>query len=259
MSRLVWGDQRDRIFEAGVDRGVIFPAVGPGVVWGGLVSVNETTDDSAQTVLYIDGERKISHLDLSTFSATVTAITYPEAFEMYDGYDDILSGQNRPRFGFSYRTLVGDTIQGIDLGYIIHLVYNSIADPTNSSHEALNPSLSLTQFEWDLTTTPINISGFRSTSHVLIDSRTTHPTVLATIEGWLYGTDETTPRLPSIAEIIEAFDEYAIFIVTPHGDGAVTISGSDEAVYSLGHDNLWEINFLTVEQIAEHAYFARSY
>lgn len=257
--RIEWDKIGSRFFETGVDRGVFYPAVGPGVPWNGLISIQEDEDAVSQTVLYLDGVRYTTVVELSSFLAVLSAITFPEEFEPYDGTEGFLKGQTRKTFSLSYRTLIGSDLQESGSAYKIHLVYNALADPSDRNNQSLNVNLEITPFEWILTTTPITIPDFRASAHLIVDSRTTNPEVLETLEGWLYGTSVTTPRMPSINEVLNLFDQYAIFQVVDNGNGTATITGPDEAVYPLGYDDLWTLDYISVNQIAPFTYIARSH
>jgi len=258
--RLSWSDPAQRLYEAGVDRGVFYPAVGPGVAWNGLISLTENDDNKTQMVLYVDGDRHISNIQIGSYSATLSAITYPVEFEEYEGYaNDFITGQRRKSFSLSYRTLIGDPVEGTDFAYKIHLVYNVLADPSGNEFTSLNVDTDYLTLEWELSTTPVPILGLHPSAHLIIDSRTVNVDVLTILEEWLYGTAGTTPRMPSMTEIFALFESYAIFRVVDNGDGTATISGPDDAVYPLGHDDLWVLDYISVNQIEENLYFVTSY
>lgn len=239
--KLTWDALTDRRYEAGVDRGVFYPATGPGVAWNGLLTVNEDVDDFNESLMYVDGQKFFTQLELGTFKASLGAITYPKEFEPYDGYSSSLTGQRRQLFGFSYRTKLGDAIQDLSLGYKLHIVYNALATPTQRQNTSLDQQAIIDAFQWDISTLPISIDGFRPTAHLIFDSTSVNPASLAAIEDELYGTSGTTPRLPAISDIISIFEPNAIFTVTPHGDGTVTITGPDDWVFLVATDQ-WEIS-----------------
>jgi len=230
MTKLSWGKLGDRHYEAGVDRGVFYPSMGPGVSWNGLVSVKEDVDENGQSVMYFDGERYLTRLDFTTFSASLGAITYPVEFESYDGYShEGFSAQSRKTFGFSYRTLIGNPLEDLNFGYKIHIVYNALANPTQRENKSLSVDVNADMFEWNISTTPIAILDLRPSSHIILDSRMVLATSLSEIEDELYGTDITTPRLPSITEIMSIFEANAMYKIIDNGDGTWTAIGPDEA------------------------------
>lgn len=253
MTRLSWGDVGARLFEAGVDRGVFYPAIGPGVPWNGLLSVKESNDENSQSVIYVDGRRYVTQVSLGTFSAELSAITYPLEFEAYDGYDEGLSNQLRNSFDLCYRSIVGNDIEDISFGYKLHLVYNALAEPTDATYSSLNKVSEATPFVWALSTTPVVTLGYRPTSHLVIDSTRAYPSSITALEDILYGTTGDQPRMPTMEEVLTLFEEHALFRVIDHGNGFATIIGTDEAVEDIGGD-LYHLTWPTVVQIDDDVY-----
>lgn len=232
-----WDDTGSRTFEAGVDRGVFYPKTGPGVAWNGLVFVEESVDSGSQSIIYIDGVKQVNQIDIGTFQSTIEAFTYPEEFEPYDGLaSPIFTGQPRPQFGFSYRTLLGNDVFNTDLGYRLHLVYNCMVKPSTRDNGSLNSDPDILNFSWDLTTVPVAFPYDRPTAHIYLQTDTIEQTALDTIETILYGTDLSDPRMPSIVEVLSIFEANAIFIVVDNGDHTVTVTGPDDWVIQDGTD-----------------------
>lgn len=251
MTRLTWGELDKRSFEYGVDRGVFYIKNGAGFAWQGLVSVQDMTADASQTLIYIDGFGHENQLLMGNFAATIQAMTYPDEFEPYDGYDGINSAQGRRAFDFSFRTMQ-------DGGhYKIHLVYNALATPSEKNRSTINERIEVSLFAWDLSTRPELIPNARASSHFVIDTKYVNDGVLSAIETRLYGTDESAPDMPTVIELLDIFEEFALFKVTNHGDGTATIEGPDSAVYEV-NPSLWMIDWPSVEQVAEHTYRATS-
>lgn len=257
--RLTWDTSGSRRFESGVSRGVFYPATDPGVPWNGLTAVKERVEKSGNAIIYHDGRRTVNQIELGTFAATIEALTYPDEFELYDGYSEpVFSGQLRKTFNFSYCTFLGDDILGPEAAYRLHLVSNCLAEPTERDNETLNSDI--LEFSWDITTTPIALPYNRPTSHVFIDSDKVLPNVLAAIETILYGGEGTDPRFPGIAELLSIFEANALFTVIDNGDGTVTVIGSDEAVHQDELDSsLWTLDYISVVPIDEHRYQVSSY
>lgn len=255
-----WDDTGSRKFEAGVDRGVFYPKTGPGVAWNGLVAVNETVDNDSQSVIYVDGVKIINQLDIGTFSATIEAFTYPKEFEPYDGLaSPIFKGQARSQFNFSYRTLLGDDLKSIDLGYRLHLVYNCMVKPTNSNNQSLNSNSDILNFSWDIITVPEAFPYDRATAHIYLETNTVEQISLQSIENILYGISDT-PRMPTIAEVINIFDSNAIFIVIDNGDGTVTVTGYDDWVtQDLIDSHKWSLTSPSIFPIIPSTYKVSSY
>lgn len=232
MSKLIWGKGGERLYEAGVDHGVFYPSLGPGIVWNGLATIQESTENTENLIMYIDGDRQITEISLGTFAAVLEAFTYPLEFEPYDGLSKWdLSAQTRLPFNLSYRTLIGNDKLGISKGYKLHLVYNVLAAPTERNNRSVNASSEIENFKWSLSTTPVAIPGLRPSSHFVIDSTKAYGSSLALIEDMLYGTDDTVSHFPTVEELLEIFESTAIFKVTDNGDGTATIEGPDEIVF----------------------------
>lgn len=258
MARLEWGNLTKRIYEAGVDRGVFYPRLGNGVAWDGLVSVTEGIDETTQEVTYFDGEVVQNQLSLGNYKASVAAVTYPDEFDEYCGYTDhLVFEQIRKPFDFSYRTLVGNPIDGLALGYKLHLVYNALAAPSQVNYAALDSEVGVTAFTWDFSTNPPALpdvlepfhGGVRPSSHLVIDSTAVYPGVLARIEGLLYGTDAgSSPYMPALAEVLAIFESFATLVLVDHGDGTCTVTAPD-SVLSLVDATIFKIDWVSVVPI----------
>lgn len=251
MTRLIWGELSDRNFEFGVDRGVFYPPHDAGHAWGGLISVKEETIDASQSLIYIDGEGHQNRLLIGSFAAVISAVTYPDAFEPYDGYSGIYSAQRRSGFNFSYRTMQANG------HYKIHLVYNATASPTDRNHSTINTSVDMELFEWNLTTKPVVIQSAKASSHFVIDTMQINPVVIDEIETILYGDAETTPSMPTVNELLAIFDAHAILRITDHGDGTWTAEGPDDVVKMLDATT-FEIDWPSVIYDTEDKYTVRS-
>lgn len=233
MTKLIWDESGSREYFAGIDRGVFYPSVGPGVPWNGLVSVNELSESNV-LVNHLDGMTLRQTAQGSNFAATLKAFTYPEEFAEYDGIvDDLISQQVRPSFGLSYRTLIGNDIDNLDHGYKIHLVYNARVAPTTSEYETLGESIDPMLFEWPIDTMPLSLAGVTPFAHVIIDSTIATPGALSDLEDVLYGTGLTEPRLPLPSEIISIFQENSILKITDHGDGTWTADAPGDIIQML--------------------------
>lgn len=210
MTRLAWGQQGERLYETGVDRGVLYPPFGPGVSWNGLVAVRESPSGGEPRVYYVDGYKYMNLAAAEEFEATLEALSSPSEFAICDGTVSVSNGlfvtqQPRRSFGLSYRTRVGNDVDGIDHAYKIHLVYNALAAPNERDHNTLNASVDPSIFSWSLTTLPPPIEGYRPTAHFTVDARYTDPTTLQTLEDLLYGSGVANARLPSVSELISLF------------------------------------------------------
>ncbi len=257
MPRLEWDAPGNRIYEAGIDHGVLYVEGQPGVPWSGLTSVEMTPTGGGSKSYYLDGNKYLLVSATEEFGATINALTYPDEFALCDGSSQPRPGlrltqQRRKTFGFSYRTLVGSAQNG-DLGYKIHIVYNALAEPAQRRYSSIGETADPTEFSWSITTKPPVIPGYKRTAHVEIDSRTTDSQVLGLIESVLYGDDENSARLPSFIELVDMYDAYFVFVVTDNGDHTYTISGPDDAIQSLDEYYLM-FDWPTVIPVDEHTY-----
>lgn len=233
MVKIQWDAIGSHLYEDGVDRGAFFPENGPGVAWNGLISVTEAPSFEDPQYLYVDGVPIDRRTDVGSFAAKIEAFTYPIEFSKYDGIeDDLVSGQERPTFGLSYRTGLGNDLEGLDLGYKIHIVYNALAEPSDVDYISVGDSDDLVTFSWDITTTPIAIDGVQS-AHLIIDTTKTYPETIAILEDILYGSDGVEPRLPTPEEVLDIFQENSMLKITDNGDGTFTAEGPDHIVEML--------------------------
>lgn len=214
MARLTWGDIGSRYYEAGVDRGVLFIDSGSGVAWHGLSSVSESPSGGEPRPFYYDGFKFLNLSSSEDFEASIEAYSAPPAFDKCDGRAEIANGliaTQQPRYPFdlTYRTLVGNDVDGHDHGYKIHLVYNALAKPSSTSHKTLSDSVDVGAKSWDITTRPPKMTAGKPTAHFVVDTRYAPAVLVAHLEGILYGTDDTTSRMPSLDEVLHIFTSYA--------------------------------------------------
>ena len=217
MAKLVWNEAGKRLYETGVDRGVLYVSDGngryqKGVVWNGLVSVNESPSGAEATPLYAGNVKYVELMSNEEFGASIEAYTYPEEFEQCDGSAELADGitigqQPRKSFGLCYRTKIGNDTAGDEHGYKIHLIYGAKAAPTEKSYTTINDSPEAITFSWEITTTPIEVAGHKPTATLTIDSTKVSPTTLAAIENKLYGDTATEATLPTPAEILALIEE----------------------------------------------------
>lgn len=217
MAKLVWNEAGKRLYETGVDRGVLYVSNGSGgykkgVVWNGLVSVNESPSGAEATPLYAGNVKYVELMSNEEFGASIEAYTYPEEFEQCDGSAELADGitigqQPRKSFGLCYRTKIGNDTAGDEHGYKIHLIYGAKAAPTEKSYTTINDSPEAITFSWEITTTPIEVAGHKPTATLTIDSTKVSPTTLAAIENKLYGDTTGEATLPTPAEILALIEE----------------------------------------------------
>lgn len=243
MAQLAWDVVGERRFETGIDRGVLY--LPDPVVWNGLRSVEEKFTDGSLPY-YVDGIKYLDSEVPSDFAATVKAITYPDALDLLDGAGAIGTGlfvQDQPRrgrFGLTYRTRMGNDVEGTDHGYQIHILYNVVAVSEAATFTSLSNQPSLTEFGWTILATPTAYDGSKPTAHIILDSTQLQPYLLRTLEGMLYGTEETDAHLPTLPELAEFIINWDLIEIIDNGDGTWTAIGPDEYFSMLG-DGIFQI------------------
>ena len=211
MPKLTWDNTGERIFETGIKQGVLYPIqsdgrYSKGVAWNGLTAVTESPSGAEATPLYADDIKYLNLLSNEEFGATIEAYTYPDEFAECDGSAELATGvmigqQKRKVFGLCYRTAIGNDVDGNDHGYKLHLIYGCLAAPSEKAYSTINDSPEAITFSWEVTTTPVNVEGFKPTSQITIDSTKADPTKLAALEVILYGSAEIEARLPLPDEV----------------------------------------------------------
>lgn len=218
--KIVWDKTGERLYEAGVDRGVLYPIqenglYTKGVGWNGLTGVSENPSGAEETPLWADNIKYLSLRSAEEFGANVEAYMYPDEFAECDGTAEIAPGvtigqQNRKVFGLCYRTVLGNDIDKNDHGYKLHLIYGCEAAPSEKGYSTINDNPDAVTFSWEITTTPVNVPGYKPTASLTIDSTKVDKEKLKALEEILYGKDSDTedangvdPRLPLPDEVIE--------------------------------------------------------
>lgn len=212
MAKIVWDKTGERIYETGVEQGVLYNideggAYSKGVPWNGLTAVTESPSGAEATPLYADNIKYLELMSAEEFGATIEAYTYPDEFGECDGTATIEKGvvigqQSRKIFGLSYKTVVGNDVKNNDYGYKLHLIYGAKAAPSEKAYSTINDSPEAITFSWEVTTTPVPVSGHKPTSTLVIDSTKVGEGVMKKIEDVLYGTEEAEARLPLPDEVL---------------------------------------------------------
>ena len=219
MSKIVWDKTGERLYETGVDRGVLYVqsngTYSKGVAWNGLTAVTESPSGAEATPLYADNIKYLNLMSAEEFGCTIEAYTYPEEFAECDGSAELAAGvtigqQARKPFGLSYRTKIGNDAAGNEFGYKLHLIYGCLAAPSEKAYTSINDSPEATTFSWEVSTTPVSVDDHSPTASITIDSTKVEPTKLAALEEILYGKDGnsgagTEPRLLLPSEIATLF------------------------------------------------------
>ena len=220
MSKIVWDQTGDRLYETGVKNGVLYiqnsdGTYPKGVAWNGLTSITESPSGAEATALYADDMKYLNLISAEEFGATVEAYTYPDEFAECDGSASLATGvtvgqQSRKTFALCYRTVLGNDTDNDAHGYKLHIIYGATAAPSEKAYSTVNDSPEAITFSWELKTTPVNVAGFKPTACITIDSTKADPEKLTALEEILYGKDGTgdggltgsvNPRLPLPDEI----------------------------------------------------------
>lgn len=215
MTKLVWDQTGERLYETGTSQGVLYPmgsagTYETGVAWNGLIGVTQSPSGAEATALYANDNKYLELYSNEEFGGTITAYTYPDEFAECDGSKEIAQGvvagqQDRKTFGMAYKTLIGNDTQGDSHGYKLHLIYGAKASPSEKSYSTVNNSPEAVEFSWEFTTTPVEVgTNLKPTSHIEIDSTKADPTKLAALEKKLFGSTEPNANatLPLPAEVI---------------------------------------------------------
>ena len=210
MSKLEWDLAGERFYETGVKQGVVYPMVSgaypKGVAWNGLTAFTESPSGAEATSLYADDIKYLNLMSNEEYAFSLEAYTYPDEFAECDGTAELVPGvylgqQNRKAFGFSCKTTLGNDVDGNEYGYKLHIVYNCLAAPSEKSYATINDSPEAITFSWECSTTPVNVTGFKPTASITIDSTKVDAAKLEALEAVLYGSESEEPRLPLPDEI----------------------------------------------------------
>jgi hypothetical protein len=248
MTRLQWDKVGERVYETGVDHGVLYipnaqGQYNEGYAWNGLVTVTESPSGADANPQYADNIKYLNLVSTEQFGATVEAFTYPDEFAQCDGTAEPTPGikvgqQSRKTFGLAYRTQLGNDVDGTDHGYKLHLVYGALAAPSEKAYGTINDTPEAITFSWDVSTTPVDVPGLKPTASMTIDSTKVDADTLTQLENLLYGTAGADPRLPLPAEVLDLFSGTITVVETdaPTYDAAtdiITIPNVTGVVYSV--------------------------
>lgn len=211
MSRLNWDQTGQRLYETGVDRGVVYPQTGgaypAGAAWDGLISVTKSPSGAEATPLYANNHKYLNLMSVEEFGGTIEAYTYPDEFAACNGEAELTTGvrigqQKRQAFGFCYRNLIGNDSDGTAHGYQLNLIYGCLASPSEETDTTINDSPEAKTMSWEFTTTPVEVAGFEPTSLLEIDSTKVDASKLKLLEDALYGTEDKEAYLPLPNEVL---------------------------------------------------------
>lgn len=247
MTALAWDKTSERTYQTGIDRGVLYLHDGRAVPWNGLIGVEESSNSELKS-FYLDGVKYLENLTPGDFLAKLKAFTYPDEFDDVNGIVTPAPGlsyheQPPKSFNLSYRTKIGNDVDGTDHGYKIHILYNLLAVPDSKSYETLQGSdISAVEFSWALTGTPVRATGLRPTVHISVDSTKTPPDILRMLETILYGSDTEEPSLPPISEIGQIFGFLGALIIINNGDGSWTAVDESDTYITMVDPTTFQID-----------------
>jgi len=210
MARISWGEATKRVFEVGLDRGVFYPQIGAAAPWNGLISVTEGSEGGEVRPFYMDGIKVMNLAGSEEFIASIESFYPPEGFDLSGGSAQISPGlfatqQIRQSFNMTYRSLLGNDVDGIEHGYKIHMVYNALASPSDVSHSTISDTAEAPTMSWNITTLPPITTGIRPTAHFVVDSTLASGADVTALEDILYGTDINSPRMATVSELLTIF------------------------------------------------------
>ena len=213
MSKIVWDQTGERLYETGVKQGVLYPQVAggtypKGVAWNGLTNITESPSGAEATALYADDIKYLNLVSAEEFGGTIEAYTYPDEFAECDGSAALTDGvfigqQDRKTFGLCYRTTLGNDVDSNGHGYKLHLIYGALAAPSEKAYATINDSPEAITFSWEFKTTPVNVTGHKPTASLTLDSTKVSETKMAALEKVLYGDGDTEARLPLPDEVVQ--------------------------------------------------------
>lgn len=212
MSKMIWDNIGERLYETGVEQVALFPqesgAYPKGVPWNGITALNLTPSGAEATSLYANDSKYITLMSVEELGGTIEAYTYPDEWMACDGSAEVAPGvyigqQARNTFGLAAKTLIGNDTEGTKYGYKLHLIYGGSASPTEQAHATVNDSPEAATLSWEFSTTPVATEGYKPTSYMCIDSKKVDAAKLAALEAIIYGSESEEPRLPLPNEVIQ--------------------------------------------------------
>ena len=263
MTTLTWDQVGERLYETGVDHGVLYipdasGAYEEGHAWNGLTTVTESPTGAESSPQYADNIKYLNLVSAEEFGATIEAFTYPDAFAQCDGTAVPSPGlaigqQSRKSFGLAYRSKVGNDLDGTDHGYKLHLIYGALAAPSEKAYATINDSPEAITFSWEVTTTPVQVTDLKPTALMTIDSTMVDAGALSSLEDILYGTAGVDPRLPLPDEVVSLFAGSSTSVRLTGANAPTYDSGTHIVTLPAVAGVTWEINDLETAPGAQPA------
>lgn len=254
MVALLWDQVGEKVYETGVDHGVLYipdssGVYNTGVAWNGLTTVTESPSGAEASAQYADNIKYLNLLSAEEFGGTIEAFTYPKLFGQCDGSASVspsggvtIGQQGRKSFGLSYRTLIGNDIEGTAHGFKIHIIYGALAAPSEKAYATVNDSPEAITFSWDISTTPAPVTGFKPTATMVIDSTVEDPDAVQALLDILYGTESVNARLPLPDEIIALFAGTLTEVRLTGANAPTYVSGTHIVTLPAVTGVQWKIN-----------------
>lgn len=263
MAALTWDQVGERLYETGVDHGVLYLLdeggdYSDGFAWNGLTTVTESPSGAEASPQFADNIKYLNLISAEEFGGTIEAFTYPDEFAQCDGTALPSPGlavgqQNRKIFGLCYRTQLGNDTEGNDHGYKLHMIYGAQAAPSEKAYATVNDSPEAIAFSWDITTQPVPVTGLKPTALIVVDSTLVDSTILTDLLGILYG-DVDDPRLPMPDEVIGMFAGSIVEVdMATFANQASYVSGTHIITVPAVTGVQWQINGVDVADGAQPA------
>lgn len=210
MSKLVWDQIGEKLYETGVEQVALFPQVSgaypKGVAWNGVTALNLNPSGAEPTPLYANNRKYLTLMSAEDMGGTIEAYTYPDEWAACDGSAAVVDGvyfgqQSRTAFGLAAKTLIGNDTERTKHGYKLHLIYGALASVSEKNYSTVNEDPEVDPLSWEFSTTPVDVEGYEPTAYVCIDSNKADKDKLAALEAIIYGSDDVEPRLPLPSEI----------------------------------------------------------
>lgn len=258
MAKLVWDRVGERRYESGLDRGVLYLPDGRGVAWNGLTSVEEESHVESEPVYY-DGVKISEQTTLGSFSGSMSAIHYPDEFIELEGLCPLRRGvfaaEQRPQhFGLSYRTRMGNDVEGDEARFKTHIIWNVLAIPDDKAYASVSDDPEIVEFEWEITAVPEHIPGMRPTSHIILDSGEVDPYLLDEVCKLLHGSPENDPMLLPMIDLVQYIKEWYRITITDNGDGTWTAVERVPGYIQINADGSFKIKNVNAQFLDPNTY-----